>query len=89
MYAGNTYAVRHLLAKLPGAKLETIGGKKVWTVPQAQVVEAKRIIAGAPKEKPLLDLSDAELADRGLVRTSGPRGPYVRRATRQELEDMQ
>lgn len=85
---GNTYAVRAELAKIPGAKYSA--AKKTWTVPAEHAARAQQIVDGAPKSAPasdLLKLSDAELADRGLVRTSGPRGPYVRRGTPEELND--
>lgn len=85
---GNTYAVRDQLAKIPGAKYDQ--RRKAWTVPAEHADRAKQIVAAAPKtdtQAELLKLSDAELAERGLVRTSGPRGPYVRRGTPEELND--
>lgn len=84
---GNTFAVRAELRKIPGARYNE--RTKKWTVPAEHAERAQKLVDGAPPSDPdwWKGLSDAELAERGFVRTSGPRGPYVRRGTPEELDD--
>lgn len=58
------------------------------------VLKAKSAKPKSPKRRVpqlsqavLLTMTNAELADRGLVRTSGPNGPYVRHGDEEELND--
>lgn len=72
---------------VPGTKVEWSKGAKAKHVDCG----AAPVATTAPVSRPRQDLSrldDLDLADRGLVRVSGPRGTYIRRATKWELQDM-
>jgi len=84
---GNTFDVKEKLGKIPGAKYDK--HKKVWVVPAKHADEARKLVASAPKKdnSALLKMSNAELAELGLIRDRGSKGPFVRRGTEEELKD--